>query len=74
MFITRFLKRSDIFGKPVTLNFGKSEEKDQEGSDVYQTPLGGFFSLFVKFLFILCCLYFTLRMFWYADNNNNTMK
>lgn len=74
MFIARWLKQQDIFGHPVSLNFGKSKQKDEDGSDSYQTYLGAILSLLVKGLFILCILYFALRMFYYADNNNNQMN
>ena len=74
MFIARWLKHQDIFGHPVSLNFGKSKQKDEEGSDSYQTYLGAILSLLVKGLFVLCILYFALRMFYYADNNNNQMN
>ena len=53
----------------MSLNYGRS--KDEEGSDTYQTYLGSLLSLSVKGLFVLCILYFALRMFYYADNNNN---
>ena len=56
----------------MSLNYGRS--KDEEGSDTYQTYLGSLLSLSVKGLFVLCILYFALRMFYYADNNNNQMN
>ena len=58
----------------MSLNYGRSKEKDEEGSDTYQTYLGSLLSLSVKGLFVLCILYFALRMFYYADNNNNQMN
>ena len=58
-----YFKRFDIFGKPITLNYGKLEGKDLEKSDVYRTEVGGLFSIILKILFSLCCIYFSFIMF-----------
>ena len=52
----KYIKKTDMYGSALTLNFNK---KGSSVSDKHNTFIGGFFSIFIKFiLFAYTCLIF----------------
>jgi len=61
--LSESIKQHDMFGHPVSLNF------DQKG-DCHQTPIGGFFSIFIK-LAIWTYVIFNFKKMLFNESDNN---
>ena len=44
--INNLLKRNDLFGKNVQINFGSYLYKNEKGEEKYKTSIGGLISIF----------------------------